>query len=117
MLVHRRLPPRRKSPMSGVEELPRFPLPADAALEPPAQWAELRAKCPVAHVQLASGDEAALITRHGDVKRILSDPRFTRPTPGDNAARVADSEEGGIFASDMATVIPQHGEAHVTWRR
>ena len=47
--------------MSEVDELPRFPFETDAALEPPAEWAELRAKCPVTHVQLASGDEAALL--------------------------------------------------------
>jgi cytochrome P450 len=103
--------------MSEVDELPRFPFPVDAALEPPAEWAELRSKCPVAHVKLASGDQAALLTRHEDVRNVLSDPRFTRPTPGDGAARIADSEEGGIFNSDMAEVIPQHGEAHLTWRR
>jgi cytochrome P450 len=103
--------------MSEVDELPRFPFPFDAALEPPAEWAELRAKCPVAHVQLASGDEAALITRHADVKTILSDPRFTRPTRGDDAARMTDTEEGGIFNSEMSSVIPQHGEAHLAWRR
>ncbi|GAB2812807.1 cytochrome P450 [Lentzea nigeriaca] len=103
--------------MSEVDELPRFPFPADAALEPPAEWAQLRSKCPVAHVKLASGDVAALLTRHEDVKNVLSDPRFTRPTRGDDAARIADSEEGGIFNSDMAEVIPQHGEAHLTWRR
>ncbi|MCP2245854.1 cytochrome P450 [Lentzea aerocolonigenes] len=103
--------------MSEVDELPRFPFPVDAALEPPAEWAELRAKCPVAHVQLASGDEAALITRHADVKTILSDPRFTRPTRGDDAARMTDTEEGGIFNSEMSAVIPQHGEAHLAWRR
>lgn len=103
--------------MSEVDELPRFPFPVEAALEPPAEWAELRAKCPVAHVQLASGDEAALITRHADVKTILSDPRFTRPTRGDDAARMTDTEEGGIFNSEMSAVIPQHGEAHLAWRR
>ncbi|WP_112263850.1 cytochrome P450 [Lentzea terrae] len=103
--------------MSEVDELPRFPFESDAALEPPAEWAELRSKCPVAHVKLASGDQAALLTRHADVKQILSDPRFTRPTPADDAARISDSEEGGIFNSDMAEVIPQHGEAHLTWRR
>ncbi|GGU27861.1 cytochrome P450 [Lentzea flava] len=103
--------------MSEVDELPRFPFPADAALEPPAEWAQLRSKCPVAHVKLASGDVAALLTRHEDVRNVLSDPRFTRPTPGDDAARIADSEGGGIYNSDMAEVIPQHGEAHLTWRR
>ncbi|WP_329056085.1 cytochrome P450 [Amycolatopsis sp. NBC_01488] len=98
-------------------ELPRFPFVAETALAPPAEWAEFRAKCPVAHVQLASGDEAALITRYADVKNVLSDPRWTRPTPADNAARVADTESGGVFNSEMATVLPQHGEAHLTWRR
>ncbi|MFJ9780115.1 cytochrome P450 [Amycolatopsis sp. NPDC101161] len=98
-------------------ELPRFPFVAETALAPPAEWAEFRAKCPVASVRLASGDEAALITRYADVKNVLSDPRWTRPTPADNAARVADTESGGVFNSEMATVLPQHGEAHLTWRR
>ncbi|MEU0877241.1 cytochrome P450 [Lentzea sp. NPDC005914] len=102
--------------MSEVDELPRFPFEPDAALEPPAEWAELRSKCPVAHVKLASGDEAALLTRHADVKQILSDPRFTRPMPGDGA-RLSDSDSGGIFNSDMAETIPQEGEGHLVWRR
>jgi cytochrome P450 len=102
---------------SNTGSLPRFPFEAGTALEPPAEWAEFRAKCPVARVALASGDEAALITRYDDVKSVLSDPRFTRPTPADNAARVADTESGGVFNSEMATVLPQHGEAHLKWRR
>ncbi|MDQ7803576.1 cytochrome P450 [Amycolatopsis sp. A133] len=102
---------------SHTDPLPRFPFEAAAALEPPAEWAEFRAKCPVARVALASGDEAALITRYDDVKSVLSDPRFTRPTPADNAARVADTESGGVFNSEMASVLPQHGEAHLKWRR
>jgi cytochrome P450 len=95
----------------------RYPIPVEAALEPPAEWAQLREQCPVAHVRLASGDEAALVTRYDDVKQVLSDTRFTRPTPSDNAARVADVESGGVFNSEMATVLPQHGEAHLKWRR
>ncbi|OXM59848.1 cytochrome P450 [Amycolatopsis vastitatis] len=102
---------------SHTEPLPRFPFEAATALEPPAEWAEFREKCPVARVALASGDEATLITRYDDVKSVLSDPRFTRPTPADNAARVADTESGGVFNSEMATVLPQHGEEHLKWRR
>ncbi|HEY3465746.1 MAG TPA: cytochrome P450 [Amycolatopsis sp.] len=98
-------------------ELPRFPFHAGTALEPPSEWAEFRDRCPVARVALASGDEAALVTRYDDVKRVLSDPRFTRPTPADDAARVADTESGGVFNSEMATVLPQHGEGHLKWRR
>ncbi|EOD69701.1 cytochrome P450 [Amycolatopsis vancoresmycina] len=102
---------------SHTDPLPRFPFEAATALEPPAEWAEFREKCPVARVALASGDEAALITRYDDVKTVLSDPRFTRPSAGDNAARVADTESGGVFNSEMAAVLPQHGEAHLKWRR
>ncbi|MEQ0558198.1 cytochrome P450 [Amycolatopsis sp. NEAU-NG30] len=102
---------------NATRELPGFPFVSDAPLEPPAEWAQYRAKCPVAHVRLASGDEAALITRYDDVRSVLSDPRFTRPTPGDGGARVADTESGGVFNSEMATVIPQHGEGHLKWRR
>ncbi|WP_191984313.1 cytochrome P450 [Amycolatopsis eburnea] len=100
-----------------TDPLPRFPFDTETALEPPPEWAEFREKCPIAHVALASGDQATLITRYDDVKTVLSDPRFTRPTPADNAARVADTESGGVFNSEMATVLPQHGEAHLTWRR
>ena len=71
-----------------MPRLPQFPFESPAALEPPAEWAEFRARCPVGRVALASGDEAALLTRYADVKRVLSDPRFTRPTPADDAARV-----------------------------
>ena len=35
---------------SHTDPLPRFPFEAAAALEPPAEWAEFREKCPVARV-------------------------------------------------------------------
>lgn len=102
--------------MSESEVL-SYPISADEALEPPAEWAELRSKCPVAHVRFASGDPATLVTRYDDVKNVLSDPRFGRGTGKKDAARVADTEDGGIFQSEMATVLPQEGDAHLVWRR
>ncbi|MEU4227057.1 cytochrome P450 [Nonomuraea sp. NPDC026600] len=101
----------------GGEQVLIYPIPSDAALEPPAEWARLQQKCPVARVTLPSGDEASLVTRYEDVKQVLSDPRFTRPTHLDDAARIADNESGGVFNSEMATAIPQSGEAHQRWRR
>jgi cytochrome P450 len=107
-----------ESPLTqgGADELLRYPMHSDAALEPPAEWARLRERCPVARVTLPSGDEAALVTRYDDVRAVLADPRFTRPT-GDRGARVADVESGGVFNSEMANVLPQHGEEHLRWRR
>lgn len=94
-----------------------YPLSRPAALEPPAEWAQLRQQCPVAAVQLPSGDEASLITRYDDVKQVLSDRRFTRQLNADDAARLSDTESGGLFNNDMATAIPHDAEGHQRWRR
>ncbi|RVX42476.1 cytochrome P450 [Nonomuraea polychroma] len=102
--------------MSLDEQVLNYPIPADAALEPPAEWAELRGKCPVAHVQLPSGDQATLLTRYDDVKRVLADPRFTRQLNAPDAARIS-AEGDGVFNSDMAMIIPDGGEEHQHWRR
>jgi cytochrome P450 len=93
----------------------RFPFANPSPLEPPPEWAELRQKCPVAHVTLPSGDAARLVTRYADVRQVLSDPRF--PRSGEGSARVADTESGGLFSTDMAQASPQAGEEHQRWRR
>ncbi|ACZ88095.1 cytochrome P450 [Streptosporangium roseum] len=102
--------------MSLNEQVLSYPIPADAALEPPAEWAELRGKCPVAHVTLPSGDRATLLTRYADVKQVLADPRFTRQLNAPDAARLS-AEGGGVFNSEIATIIPDGGEEHQHWRR
>jgi cytochrome P450 len=97
------------------DEILDFPFTSPAALEPPAEWADLRQRCPVAHVRLPSGDAAMLVTRYDDVKRVLSDPRFPRPTR--EGARVAATESGGVFKNEMARTLPQAGPEHQRWRR
>ncbi|UKY54145.1 cytochrome P450 [Streptomyces inhibens] len=94
-----------------------YPIPSTTALEPPAEWARLRQQCPVATVTLPSGDSASLLTRYDDVKQVLSDPRFTRLLNADDAARISDSDSGGVFNDSLATAIPQAGEEHQRWRR
>ena len=94
-----------------------YPIPNDAALEPPAEWAELRGECPVAHVKLPSGDQATLLTRYEDVKQVLADPRFSRLLNAPDAARLSDTDDGGLFSSEMAAIIPDSGEEHQRWRR
>ncbi|MEU6740918.1 cytochrome P450 [Streptosporangium sandarakinum] len=102
--------------MSAEEQVLNYPIPADAALEPPAEWAELRGRCPVAPVRLPSGDRATLLTRYEDVKRVLADPRFTRRLTAPDAARLS-AEGGGVFSSEMSQIIPDGGEEHLHWRR
>ncbi|MEV4109065.1 cytochrome P450 [Nonomuraea sp. NPDC049695] len=103
--------------MSADEQVLTYPITSDAALEPPAEWAELRGKCPVAHVTLPSGDQATLLTRYADVKQVLADPRFTRLLNAPDAARLSATEDGGLFSSEMAAIIPDGGEEHQRWRR
>ncbi|OUC94573.1 cytochrome P450 [Streptosporangium minutum] len=102
--------------MSLNEQVLSYPIPNDTALEPPAEWAELRGTCPVAHVKLPSGDQATLLTRYADVKQVLADPRFTRQLNAPDAARLS-AEGGGVFNSEISTIIPDGGAEHQHWRR
>jgi cytochrome P450 len=87
----------------------------EVALAPPAEWAELRQQCPVARVQLPTGDEATLLTRYADVKQVLSDPRFSRRLNAPDAAQI--SESGAVFNSERSGSIPESGDGHQRWRR
>ncbi|WP_017571388.1 cytochrome P450 [Nocardiopsis halotolerans] len=100
-----------------TERVLDYPIPGPEVLEPPREWEELRRGCPVAHVRLPSGDPARLVTRYEDVKQVLSDPRFTRQLNAEGAARISESETGGVFNSDMAARVPDTGEEHRQWRR
>ena len=48
-----------------------FPFHRPSAVEPPAVYHELRAKCPVARVQFPSGDEGYIVSRYEDVEHAL----------------------------------------------
>ena len=97
-------------------EIPQYPFQNPAALDPPAEWAELRERCPAAPVRFPSGDEAVVLTRYDDVRQVLSDPRFTRALTAPDAARVTADESGGVFGGDMAGTMPE-GDVHREWRR
>lgn len=99
--------------MTDSEQLVQYPIPPVDAIEPPPEWERLRSKCPVAHVQLPSGDEATLLTRYDDVRQVLSDPRFPRTAEG--AARVS-AEGAGVF-DRRRSAVPQSGDGHQRWRR
>ncbi|EYF00257.1 cytochrome P450 [Chondromyces apiculatus] len=93
-----------------------YPLPAPSALEPPPEWVQLRERCPVAHVRLASGDSAMMLTRYADIRQVLSDPRFTRDLSADGAARTTANEGGSAFENAEAAALVS-GERHQSWRR
>ena len=100
-----------------MSDAPTYPFRNPAPLEPPPEWAELRAGCPVAPVRLASGDRALLLTRYDDVRRVLSDPRFTRQLDSGDAARVTENESGGVFGGGWSGRAGAAGGMHRQWRR
>ncbi|WP_210583879.1 cytochrome P450 [Streptomyces sp. GESEQ-35] len=82
---------------SSADQQLTYPMYGPTALGAPEEWDRLRRECPVARVTLPSGDEASLLTRYADVREVLSDGRFSRRLDADDAARIADSESGGVF--------------------
>jgi cytochrome P450 len=89
-----------------------YPFRLREALSPPPEWAELRTNEPVAPVRLPSGDQALLLTRYDDVRRVLSDPRFTRHPEDADAARVTANEAGGVFGEKLT-----EDAVHQRWRQ
>jgi pentalenic acid synthase len=64
--------------------LPAFPMRRRCPFDPPAEYAELRERAPATRVRLANGQTAWIVTRHADVRALLSDPRLSsdRGRPG-----------------------------------
>ncbi|MGW0519636.1 cytochrome P450 [Crossiella sp. NPDC003009] len=61
----------------------KLPIPRTCPHTEPPEYARLRADDPVARATLPSGDRVWLVSRHADVRTVLTDPRFsidaTRP--------------------------------------
>ncbi|MEO3885646.1 cytochrome P450 [Nonomuraea sp. B5E05] len=75
-----------------MQPLPlRFPFAWPRAAEPPVELATLREE-PVVRVTLPSGDEAFLVTRYEDIRRVLSDPRVSRNRDRPGAPRMTEQK-------------------------
>lgn len=67
----------------------RFPFEWPAAAGPPEALVTLREE-PVVRVTLPSGDEAFLVTRYEEIRRVLSDPRVSRNRDRPGAPRMTE---------------------------
>ncbi|HVW34463.1 MAG TPA: cytochrome P450 [Acidimicrobiia bacterium] len=61
-------------------ELPRFPFRRTCPFDPPAEYADLRAREPVSRVALFDGAPCWLVTRYDDVRAVAGDVRFSSET-------------------------------------
>ena len=93
---------------------PAFPFRRGQLSDPPAEYAERRATCPMGRVSLASGDEAVLLVRYGDVVRGMNDPRLSRDPHAAGAPRMTSS--ASLF-EDPNLITNKRGEDHLRMRR
>ena len=96
----------------SLDPAPRFPFHRTDPLHPPPQYAQARATQPVFPVTLFDGRRAWLLTRHEDVRAVVTDPRFSgafaNPDfPAVTAARVVvDKHERAFVGMDN----PRHDQ-------
>ncbi|GHF65524.1 cytochrome P450 [Streptomyces mashuensis] len=95
------------SSVDGGDGSVAFPFTAPDPVAPPPEYAQLLRDRPVVRARIPSGDPVWLVARHEDVRRVLSDRRFSREAitaPG--APRLLPIAEGSksVFVMDP----PEH---------
>ncbi|MEU2506632.1 cytochrome P450 [Streptomyces sp. NPDC007863] len=91
---------------SAVPELD-YPVQREQPLHPPCQYARLREEQPVCPVKLVTGHTAYLVTRYEDVRRVLSDARFSREAlfqDGAPRAQLIEPDSDSLISMDA----PRH---------
>jgi cytochrome P450 len=58
-------------------QIPPFPMTRTCPLDPPPEYKRLRVEQPISRVRTPRGDAAWLITRHEDIRDVLTDKRFS----------------------------------------
>ena len=96
-----------------VREPDVFPFAGSSYAGPAPQYARLRAQCPVARVHTAGGVDAWLISRYGDARSALADPRLGRAaTVAPDAPRI-----GGSMTSAPEMIISMDAPDHTRLRK
>lgn len=89
-----------------------FPFAAPSGAEFPPEFARLRDEEPVTRVVLPTGDQAWLVTRYADVRKVLSDARFSRA-----AAEAPDAPRLGKTSPGPQTILGMDPPEHTRLRR
>ncbi|MEV6771782.1 cytochrome P450 [Nocardia sp. NPDC051030] len=97
-------------------ELPDFPIPRGCPFAAPPIYDQLRTESPISRVRMRDGESAWLLTRHEDVRAVLSDPRFSanKAAPG-FPVFMAGQKEG--LAQHSPFLVNMDGDAHTAARR
>ncbi|WP_031334244.1 cytochrome P450 [Saccharopolyspora erythraea] len=101
--------------MASSEAL-SYPMPRTCPYSPPREYERLRSQEPVKRVRTIGGGTAWLVTRHEDVRRVLSDPRMSsdRTMPGFPSLVPG---RRAIVAENKQAMIGMDGQEHAEARR
>lgn len=91
-----------------------FPMSRTCPFDPPPRYAELRSTQPVSRVSLFGGKTAWLVTRHEDVRQVLSDPRMSSDRNREGFPRLV---PGGVPAFLKQPMIGMDAPEHASARR
>jgi cytochrome P450 len=70
-----------------------FPMTRTCPFDPPPEYARLRSEQPVSRVRMLGGNSAWLVTRHEDVRQVLSDPRMSSDRRREGFPRLAPGQQ------------------------
>jgi cytochrome P450 len=96
-----------------LSELPAFPF-SSHSLNPPAEYAERRSRCPLGEVRLPSGDPAILLLTYRDVAAAMAEPRLSHDLTGPGSPRMTVEPS---FLQDPDILLNKDGEDHLRIRR
>jgi len=102
------------NPLTSTADAPvAFPFPPPPSIFHPApEFVELQRTRPVARFRLADGKEGWLVTGFDDVRRVLTDPRFSRA-----AATGPDVADTGLGEASAGSILGMDPPEHTRLRR
>ncbi|CAH0052056.1 unnamed protein product [Clonostachys solani] len=98
----------------ATDVAPRFPFQRASALEPPAEYAHLRAREPVSRVTLFDGSQAWLAVKYEDVCKISTDTRLSKERTRPGFPEL--SAGGKAAAKNKPTFVDMDSPAHMDQR-
>ncbi|VUC27954.1 unnamed protein product [Clonostachys rosea] len=98
----------------AIDIAPQFPFHRASALEPPAEYARLRAREPVSRVTLFDGSQAWLAVKYDDVCKISTDTRLSKERTRLGFPEL--SAGGKAAAKNKPTFVDMDSPAHMNQR-
>jgi cytochrome P450 len=95
------------------QQVPTFPMQRTCPFAPPSEYRELREKSPISRALLPTGQQAWLVTRHEDVRAILTDPRLSADRTHPAFPRLIEFPQvnRNVRPSLISMDPPEHGPA------